>query len=150
MAVSPEEFRSVSMREVANEVWDVLETMHERTQAVKNLKLQILTSRFEEIKMIDDETFDVFFMSLNDIVDSSFNLGEKISEPKIVRKILRSLPKLFKPKVTAIEKSKDIATIKVKELVGSLQTYKLTLDKLVKDKPLVLKSVRNDRLNLLI
>ncbi|XP_022888893.1 uncharacterized protein LOC111404292 [Olea europaea var. sylvestris] len=115
MAVSPEEFRRVSMCEVAKEVWDILETTHEGTQAVKSFKLQMLTTRFEEIRMKDDEMFDVFYASLDDIVNSSFNLGEKIPRPKLVRKILRSLLECFRPKVTAIEESKDIDTIKVKE-----------------------------------
>jgi hypothetical protein len=35
-------------------------------------------SRFEEIVMEDDETFDEFYAQLNDIVNSNFNLGEKI------------------------------------------------------------------------
>lgn len=56
------------------EVWDILETKHEGIQAVKNLKLQILTTRFEEIRMRDNETFDIFYASLNDVVNSSFNL----------------------------------------------------------------------------
>ena len=36
--------------------------------------------------------FDEFYAKLKDIVNSAFNLGKKISEPKNVRKILRSLP----------------------------------------------------------
>ncbi|XP_022873537.1 uncharacterized protein LOC111392418 [Olea europaea var. sylvestris] len=75
----------------------------------------MLATRFEELRMRDDEMFDVFYASLNDIVNSSFNLGKKIPEPKIVRKILRSLPERFRPKVTAIEESKDIDTIKNKK-----------------------------------
>ncbi|XP_022858852.1 uncharacterized protein LOC111379658 [Olea europaea var. sylvestris] len=93
--------------------------------------------------MRDDEMFDVFYASLIDVVNSSFNLGKRILEPKIVRKILRSLPECFRPKVTAIEESKDIDTIKVKELVGSLQTYELTLDNPVKEKSIALKIARN-------
>ena len=39
MALSPEEFRRVSMCETAKEVWDILETTHEGTKIVKNSKL---------------------------------------------------------------------------------------------------------------
>ena len=38
--------------------------------------------------MGEDETFDEFYAKLKEIVNSSFNLGENILEPKIVRKIL--------------------------------------------------------------
>ena len=58
--------------------------------------------------MEDDETFDEFCAKLKDIVNSAFNLGESIAEPKIVRKILRSLPEKFHAKITVIEEVKDI------------------------------------------
>lgn len=84
MAVSAKEFMRFSMCETAKEVWDILETTHEGTKIVKNSKLQMLTTRFEEIRMKDDESFDEFYVKLNDIVNSSFNIGEKIPESNIV------------------------------------------------------------------
>ena len=64
--------------------------------------MQQLTSEFESIRISDDESFDKFYAKLNDIVDSAYNLGEIYDQPKIVRKILRSLTENFRPKVTAI------------------------------------------------
>ena len=77
--------------------------------------------------MEEDETFDEFYAKLKDIVNSTFNLGESIAEPKIVRKILRSLLKRFHVKITAIEEVKDIDRIPLTELVGNLQTYEMGL-----------------------
>ena len=48
--------------------------------------------------MADDETFDEFYAKLNDTVNFAFNLGEVYDQPKIVRKILRSLIEDFRPK----------------------------------------------------
>ena len=59
-------------------------------------------------------------------MNSVFNLGETIFEPKIVRKVLRSLPERFHAKIMAIEESNDIDKIPLTELVGNLQTYKPT------------------------
>ena len=56
---------------------------------------------FEEIRMERDESFDEFYAKLKDIVNSAFNIGETIPESKIVRKVLRSLPKKFDAKITA-------------------------------------------------
>lgn len=70
--------------------------------------------------MREDETFDEIYARLNDIVNSSFNLREKISNNRVVKKILRSLPKRFKPKATSIDESKDIDIINIEELVGFL------------------------------
>ena len=60
---------------------------------------------------------------MSDIVNFSFNLGEKIPESKIVGKILRSLPDRFKPKVTAIEEAQDVDNLKLEHLVGNLLSY---------------------------
>lgn len=38
----------------------------------------MLTSKFEEIMMKDDEIFDKFYAKLNGLVNSHFNLGESV------------------------------------------------------------------------
>ena len=108
---------------------------------MKDTKLQMLTTRFKELKMSEDESFDSFYSKLNEVVVEKFNLGEKTEDSKIVKKILRSLPKSFRAKVTAIEESKDLDDIKVQELVGSLQTYELSLPNQIKNKSFALKIV---------
>ena len=65
--------------------------MHEGTKTVEINKLQQLTTKFESIRMSNDESFDEFYAKLNDIVNSAYNLGEIYDQPKIVRKILRTL-----------------------------------------------------------
>ena len=75
---------------------------------------------------------DEFYAKLKDIVNLTFNLRETIPEPKIVRKVLRSLPKRFHAKITTIEESKDIDEIHLTELVGNLQTYELGLTRIRK------------------
>ena len=115
--------------------------MHEGTKAVKINKLQQLTSKFESIRMFDDEPFNEFYAKLNDIVNSTYNFGEIYDQPKIVRKILRSLTEDFRPKVTTITESKDVDFILIDELVRSLQSYELDLPKTSKSKSMALKSV---------
>ena len=126
-AVTNKEFKKISSTETAQEAWTILQTTYEGTKAIKDSKLQRLTTSFKEIKMEEDESFDEFYVKLKDIVNSAFNLVETILEPKIVRKVLRSLPERFYAKITAIEESKDIDKIPLTELVGNLQTYELGL-----------------------
>ena len=73
----------------------ILETTYEGTKKVKDTKVQMLTTRFEEVKMSDNESFDSFYGRLNKIVIAKLNLREKIEDTKVVRKVLRSLPKSF-------------------------------------------------------
>ena len=64
-----------------------------------------------------------------------------------MRKVLRSLPKRFHAKITAIEESKDIDKIPLTELVGNLQTYELGLTRIgksSKSKSMALKAKSGD------
>ena len=115
--------------------------MHEGTKAIKINKLQQLTTRFESIRMSDDESFDEFYAKINDIVNSAYTLDEIYDQPKIVRKILRSLTEDFRAKVTTITESKHMDSIPIDELVGFLQSYELDLPKTSKSKSMALKFV---------
>ena len=119
-AVTNEEFKKIFSTETAKEAWTILQTTYEGTKTIKDLKLQRLTTSFEEIKMEKDESSDEFYAKLKGIVNSSFNRREIISEPKVVRKVLRSLPERFHAKITAIGESKDIDKIPLIEPVGNL------------------------------
>ena len=91
--------------------------------------------------MGDDKSFDSFYGKLNEIIIAKLNLGEKIKDAKVVRKILRSLPESFRVKVTAIEESKDLDEMKIQELIGSLQSYELGLPSHKSSKSLALKTI---------
>ena len=119
-AVTNEEFKKISSIETTKEAWTILQITYEGTKAVNDSKLQRLTTSLEEIKMEENELFDELYAKLKDIVNSAFNLGETIPEPKIVRKMFRSLPERFHAKITVIEESKDINKIPLTELVGNL------------------------------
>ena len=97
-AVTNEEFKKISSPERANEAWTILQNTYEGTKAVKDSKIQRLTTSFEEIRMNDDDAFNEFYAKLKDIVNFAFNLVEQIPEPKILRKILY----IFRPLKTQV------------------------------------------------
>ena len=139
--VSPDEFHRISHITIAKEAWEILETTYEGTKKVKDTKLQMLTTSFEELKMSEDESFDYFYSKLDEVMIGKFNLGEKTEDSKVVRKILRSLLERFRAKVTAIEEGKDMDEIKIQELIGSLQTYELGLPSHKPSKSPALKTI---------
>jgi hypothetical protein len=106
--LSPSEFARISSSESAKEVWQILETTYEGTKLVKSAKLQMLISKFEEIKMLEDETFGEFYSKMSDLRNSMMSLGKTVSDVKLISKILRSLPECFRIMVTTIEESKDL------------------------------------------
>lgn len=75
--------------------------------------------------MKEDGSFDEFYTKLNDLWTQVSTLVKKIPESRIVRNIMRSLLERFKPKAIAIEENKNLDSVKIEYLVGSLQTYEL-------------------------
>ena len=67
--------------------------------------------------MKEEESISDFNSKICDIANEAFALREKYSEEKLVRKTLRSLPKRFAYKVTAIEEAKDVQNMKLDELM---------------------------------
>ena len=55
-----EEFKRISNVEIAYTACNILQIVHEGTKAVNINKLQQLTSKFDSIKMSNDEFFDEF------------------------------------------------------------------------------------------
>ena len=94
-----------------------LETTYEGTKKVKDTKLQMLTTCFEELKMSEDESFDSFYGKLNEVVIEKFNLGEKTEDSKIVRKILRSR-RASVQKLLPLKRARTLMTSKLKNLLA--------------------------------
>jgi len=65
------------------------------------------------MKMLEEESIQDYHLNIIDIANSFESFGEKMSDEKLVRKILRSLPKKFDMKVTAIEEAQNISSLKV-------------------------------------
>jgi len=60
----------------------------------------MLIYKFEEIKMLEKETFKEFYTKISDLRNSMVSLEKQISDLKLIRKILKSLPEPFRIKVT--------------------------------------------------
>ncbi|KAA0032736.1 gag-pol polyprotein [Cucumis melo var. makuwa] len=95
------------------------------TSKVKISRLQLITSKFEALRMNEDESVSDYNKRVLEIANESLLLCETIPDSKIVRKVVRSLPSKFDMKVTAIEEAHDITTLKLDELFGSLLTFEM-------------------------
>lgn len=113
-------FRLINNCIVAKDAWEILKPAHEGTSKVKMSRLQLLTTKFENLRMKEDRSIHDFHMNIIEIANAPSAIGEKMSKTKLVRKILRPLPKRFDMKVTAIEEAQDIINMKVDELTGYL------------------------------
>ncbi|GJS36604.1 zf-CCHC domain-containing protein [Tanacetum coccineum] len=65
----------------------------------------------------------------NSLVITHQALDEYFSSRNHVRNFLRALPTKWRPKVTAIEESKDLSSLLLDELIGNLKVYEVVLEK---------------------
>jgi hypothetical protein len=119
--------------ETAKEMWDKLISSYEGNEKVKDAKLQTYRVQFEQMKMKEDETVGKYFLRVEELVNAMKSVGEKIEEPSLVQKILRSLPDRFNPKVSTIEEINDLKALEFDQLIGALTAYEM---RIVKDKPI--------------
>ncbi|GAV64557.1 UBN2 domain-containing protein, partial [Cephalotus follicularis] len=99
----------------------------EGTNQVKESKISMLVHEYELFMMHNDECISDMFTRFTTITNSLKNLGKSYPNQELVRKILRCLPKSWTPKVTAIEEAKDLSTLPLEQLFGSLMTHETTM-----------------------
>ncbi|XP_012852712.1 PREDICTED: uncharacterized protein LOC105972316 [Erythranthe guttata] len=141
-AVDTNQFKLISCCECAKRAWDILQTAYEGTTPVRLSKLQMLATRFEDLRMKEDETIADFNSKLCDIANEAHGFGETYPKEKLVRKVLRSLTDRFAYKITAIEEANNIDELHLDELIENLKTFenKLSMSRMDKERNLALQS----------
>ncbi|KAK5812068.1 hypothetical protein PVK06_027466 [Gossypium arboreum] len=77
------------------EIWDKLEVTYEGTSQLKNSKVGILTLNYETFKMKLEEDIKVMSNRFTIIINGLKSYGKTYQNEEVVRKMLRSLPKLW-------------------------------------------------------
>lgn len=103
--------------------WDILQTEHKGNTKILSVKLYSHRQELETMKMKNGEKIQEFISRVLDIVYKIRALGEKVPEHAVVGKILRSLTPDFKHVVSSIVEAKDLSTLTVEELGGSLKGH---------------------------
>ncbi|GAV58714.1 UBN2 domain-containing protein, partial [Cephalotus follicularis] len=106
---------------------DRLLVTYEGTNQVKDTKINRLVHEYELFAMIENEDISSMYARFNDIINALKGLGKVYPNHELVSKILRCLPKSWEPKVTAIEEAKDLATLPLEDLLGSLMTHEIRM-----------------------
>lgn len=65
-------FRIINTCLEAKESWKILKTTHEGTSKVRMSRLQLLTIKFENLRMKENETMSEFQIRLRDIANTLF------------------------------------------------------------------------------
>ncbi|XP_019225444.1 PREDICTED: uncharacterized protein LOC109207022 [Nicotiana attenuata] len=124
-AISGEEFEKISSCDTAKEMWDKLEVTYEGISKVKETRINRLIRDYELFEMKEDESIKDMFGRFSKIAGDLKSFGRPYSSGEQVRKILRSLPTLWQPKVVALEYG-DLDKLSYDELRGDLKAFEQT------------------------
>lgn len=85
--------------------------------------MQALRRDFEYTRMQDDESLSGYITKLLELVNQMKSYGEDISDQRIIQKLLISLSREYDSIAEVIKETKDIETIGVQEVIGSLKSH---------------------------
>ncbi|XP_070004965.1 uncharacterized protein [Nicotiana sylvestris] len=134
--LGPNEYSRIQSCTTTKEIWDTLQVAHEGTPQVKRSRGTLLYSQYENFTIKEGETIQEMYTRFTTLTNELKSLGRIILEEDKVEKILtRVLPVSWKSKITAIQESKNIATLRLDELIGNLTAYELRRQTMKMDKP---------------
>lgn len=119
--------KTILKKDTAKDVWDSMKKKYQGNQRVQSAQLQRLRRNFEVLEMKEGETITEYFSRVMLVVNEMRNLGEEMTDSKVVEKVLRTLAEKFTYVVCAIEESKDIKELSVDELQSSLMVHEQKL-----------------------
>jgi len=113
----------ITQKETAKQLWDSMKVKYQGNARVQRAQLQILRRNFEVLEMKLGESVTDYFEKVMLVANDMRNLGENMSDMKIVERILRTLTEKYNYIVFSIEESKDINHLSVDELQSSLLVH---------------------------
>src|SRR4030067_697766 len=114
-AIPHEEFMKISNKSTAKTIFESLCSSYEGNQQVREAKANMLVQQYELFRMTEDETIDAMFSRFQILVSGLQVLKKSNTTADHVKKILRSLPVKWRPKVTAIEEARALKSAESEE-----------------------------------
>jgi len=122
------EYMKMSDKSTAKAMFASLCANYEGSKKVREAKVLMLVHQYELFKMKDDENIEEMYSRFQTLVSRLQILKKSYVASDHVSKILRSMPARWRPKVTAIEKARDLNTLSVEDLVTSLKVHEISLN----------------------
>lgn len=109
----------------ARKIWEKLKSVFDGDEKTRQAKITNLKYNFENMRMFDDENIEQYIHQVNESVNTLRGVGRMVEESEVVRKIMETLPKSYKPKKYSIEESHEMKMYNVDQLLGSLAAFEI-------------------------
>ncbi|XP_014623180.1 uncharacterized protein [Glycine max] len=113
--------------EMTKEAWDVLATTYAGDKQTKKVRLMALRRQLGLLQMESNEMVAKFVNRLVILANQMKSCGEVVTDSMKVEKVLAGLTPNIDHIVSAIEQSKDLETLKLEQLLGSLEAHELKM-----------------------
>ncbi|XP_076910727.1 uncharacterized protein LOC143568459 [Bidens hawaiensis] len=122
-------FSRIAAATQSKQAWNLLKNEYQGDTKVKTVRFQGLRREFETSQMKEGELVADYQSKVMKIVNQQRAYGDDVTDQTVVEKVLRSLPSRWDHVVAAIEESKDLSTLSFDQLMGSLQSHELRLNR---------------------
>ncbi|XP_058783879.1 uncharacterized protein LOC131658624 [Vicia villosa] len=108
-------FERISHAESAKEAWDILVKYYDGGEKVKVVKLQTLRQQYELLSMGEDKQIVEYVSKVQKVVHLIKSCSETLTDKMIVDKVM------------SIQESNQLKTLKLEDLVGSLEAQEIRI-----------------------
>jgi hypothetical protein len=119
--VPPEMKCGLAVKKNMKDAWDAVKKLRAGDDRMKTASIQRLPKQFENLAFHDGESVGDFTMRINALIASLRELGEDLPDSRVVKKVLRVVPKRLKQVAVALEMLGDLDNMSIEELAGRLQ-----------------------------
>ncbi|XP_045797929.1 uncharacterized protein LOC123892146 [Trifolium pratense] len=127
-AISHDEYVRIGDKKTAKSVYDSLCSTYDGNEKVQEAKASLLIKQYELFSMDKGETIEAMFTRFQILVAGLKVLKKSYTTYDHVQKILRSLPIVWRPKITAIEEAQNLKTMTLETLISNLRSHEMVLN----------------------
>ena len=117
-SVPPKMLPMLRKHQTSQELWEALRAMRAGSVRVRDAKAQTLRGEFDQLRHKPGESIDDLAMRLTGLCARLGELGDAISDKRVIQKWLRIVPKRYSQLAVSIDNLVDLDTTSIEEIIG--------------------------------
>lgn len=115
-------------KSTAKTIFESLCATYEGSKQVQEAKVNLLVQQYELFRIKNDGNIEFMFSKCQFLVFGLHVLNKSYTNMDHIKKILRSLPVKYKPKVTTLQEAKDLNSLSLEDIISNLQSHEMELN----------------------